>query len=151
MKMLKTILVALDGSKHAKRAAALAINLAQHYGSRLQFISVMKKPPARVSKEVQRYMEIEQLKGTPDQLVPDVAKNILAEAEKHARDKGVKDVRTIAKSGPVARTIVDVAKRQKADVIVMGSRGLGTVEGFLLGSVSHKVVSLAECNVMTVR
>jgi nucleotide-binding universal stress UspA family protein len=36
-------------------------------------------------------------------------------------------------------------------VIIMGSRGLGTVEGILLGSVSHKVVSLADCNVMTVR
>ena len=149
--MFKNILVALDGSKHAKRAAAVATDLAQRYEARLQFITVTKKPPARVSEELQRYMEIEQLKGTPDQLVPDVAKNILAEAEKHARDKGVKDVRTISKSGPVARTIVDVAKRQKADVIVMGSRGLGTVEGFLLGSVSHKVVSLAECNVMTVR
>jgi nucleotide-binding universal stress UspA family protein len=44
-----------------------------------------------------------------------------------------------------------VAKRREADVIIMGSRGLGTVEGILLGSVSHKVVSLADCKVMTVR
>ena len=149
--MFKNILVALDGSKHAKRAAVVATDLAQRYGSRLQFITVTKKPPARVSEELQRYMEVEQLKGTPDVLVSDVVKSILAEAEKHARNKGIKEVRTIAKSGPVARTIVDVAKRQKADVIVMGSRGLGALEGFLLGSVSHKVVSLADCNVMTVR
>lgn len=148
--MFKTILVALDGSKHAKRAANVAIDLAQRYGSRLHFITVTKNPP-RLSEELQRYMEVEHLKGTPDALVTDVAKNILAEAEKLARSKGLNEVKTIAKNGPVARTIVDVAKRQKADVIVMGSRGLGTVEGFLLGSVSHKVVSLAECNVMTVR
>jgi nucleotide-binding universal stress UspA family protein len=129
----------------------VAIDLAQHYGARLQFITVSKQPPARLSEELQRYMEIEQLKGTPDLLVTDVAKNILDEAEKRARSKGLKEVKTIAKTGPVARTIVDVAKRREADVIIMGSRGLGTVEGILLGSVSHKVVSLADCNVMTVR
>jgi nucleotide-binding universal stress UspA family protein len=149
--MFKKILVALDGSKHSSRAADVAIDLAQRYGSRLQFITVSKKPPAHLSEDLQRYMDIEQLKGTPDMLVTDVAKNILAEAEKRARSKGVKDVKTIAKTGLVARTIVDVAKRQQADVIIMGSRGLGTVEGLLLGSVSHKVVSLADCNVMTVR
>ena len=149
--MFKNILVALDGSKHSSRAADVAIDLAKHYGSRLQFITVSKKPPTRLSEDLQRYMDIEQLKGTPDMLVTDVAKNILSEAEKRARNKGLKNVKTIAKTGPVARTIVDVAKRQEADVIIMGSRGLGTVEGFLLGSVSHKVVSLAECNVMTIR
>ena len=149
--MFKNILVALDGSQHSSRAADVAIDLAQHYGARLQFITVSKQPPARLSEELQRYMEIEQLKGTPDLLITDVAKNILDEAEKRARSKGLKDVKTTAKTGPVARTIVDVAKRSEADVIIMGSRGLGTVEGILLGSVSHKVVSLADCNVMTVR
>jgi nucleotide-binding universal stress UspA family protein len=149
--MFKNILVALDGSQHSSRAADVAIDLAQHYGARLQFITVSKQPPARLSEELQRYMEIEQIKGTPDLLVTDVAKNILDEAEKRARSKGLTEVKTIAKTGPVARTIVDVAKRREADVIIMGSRGLGTVEGILLGSVSHKVVSLADCNVMTVR
>jgi nucleotide-binding universal stress UspA family protein len=149
--MFRNILVALDGSQHSSRAADVAIDLAQHYGARLQFITVSKEPPARLSEELQRYMEIEQLKGTPDALITDVAKNILAEADRRARGKGLKDVKTIAKTGPVARTIVDIAKRNEADVIVMGSRGLGTVEGILLGSVSHKVVSLANCNVMTVR
>jgi nucleotide-binding universal stress UspA family protein len=148
--MFKNILVALDGSKHAKRATVAATDIAQRYGSRLQFITVTKKSPA-LSEELQRYMEVEQLKGTADALVTEVARSILTEAEKYARGKGIKEVRTIAKTGPVARTIVDIAKRQKIDLIVMGSRGLSTVGGLLLGSVSHKVVSLADCNVMTVR
>jgi nucleotide-binding universal stress UspA family protein len=149
--MFKNILVALDGSKHAKRAAVVATDMAQHYKSRLQFITVTKPPPKRVSDELKRYMEIEHLTGKPEELVSDAVQKVLGEAEKHARKKGIKDVRTVAQSGPIARTIISYAKRQKADMIVMGCRGLGDVEGLLLGSVSHKVVSLADCAVMTVR
>lgn len=149
--MFKNIIVALDGSKHAKRAAVVAADMAQRYKSKLQFITVTKKPPPRISDELRHYMEIEQLTGTPEELISDAVEKVLADAEKHARKKGVKDVRTVAQSGPVARTIVNYAKRQKADVILLGCRGLGDVEGMLLGSVSHKVVSLADCSVMTVR
>ena len=149
--MFKTILVPLDGSKHAKRAAIVATDLALRYKSRLQFIAVTKKVPARISDELRHYMEIENLRGSPDQLVSDAVAKVLSDAEKHARKKGVKQVQRIAQSGPVARTIAAHAKRQKVDLIVMGRRGLGEAEGMLLGSVSHKVVNLADCPVMTVR
>ena len=149
--MFKNILVALDGSKQAKRAAIVATDLAQHYKSRLQFITVTKKPPPRISDELRHYMEVENLTGTPDELVSDAVAKILADAEKYARKKGLKQVQRLTQSGPVARTITGVAKRQKADLIVMGCRGLGEAEELLLGSVSHKVVSMADCPVMTVR
>ncbi len=149
--MFKNIIVALDGSTHAKRAAVIATDLAHRYASRLRFITVTKPPPKRISAELKHYIEIEHLSGKPEELVSDAVQKMLADAERHARRKGVKDVRAIAQSGPVARTIIGYAKRQKADLIVMGSRGLGDIEGLLLGSVSHKVVSLADCPVMTVR
>jgi nucleotide-binding universal stress UspA family protein len=91
------------------------------------------------------------MKKTPIRISDDAVEKILADAERHARNTGVKNVRTDAQSGPVAQTIVDFAKRQRVDLIVMGSRGLGDVEGLLFGSVSHKGESLANCNVMTVR
>jgi nucleotide-binding universal stress UspA family protein len=149
--MFKSILVALDGSRHSKRASVMATDLAQRYKSRLLFITVTKKPPPRISEELRHYMEIESLTGTPEELVSDAVAKILADAEKHARKKGVKQVKRIAQSGPVAQTITAVAKREKVDLIIMGCRGLGEAEGLLLGSVSHKVVSLADCPVMTVR
>ena len=149
--MFRNILVPVDGSKHAKRATVIATDLALRYKCRVQFITVTKKTPPRISDELRHYMEIENLRGTPDELVSDAVAKILADAEKHARKKGVKQVKKIAQSGPVARTIAGWAKRDKVDLIVMGCRGLGEAEGLLLGSVSHKVVSMADCPVMTVR
>jgi len=148
--MFKTILVPLDGSKHAKRAVVVATDLALRYESRLEFIAVTKKVSTRISEELRHYMEGEHL-GSPGDVVSDAVAKVLSDAENHARKKGVKQVQRTTQSGPVARTITDYAKRQKVDLIVMGSRGLGAAEAMLLGSVSHKVVSLADCPVMTVR
>jgi nucleotide-binding universal stress UspA family protein len=51
----------------------------------------------------------------------------------------------------LARTIAQEARRAKADLIVMGSRGLSDIEGFLLGSVSRQVVAVAGCPVLVVK
>lgn len=60
-------------------------------------------------------------------------------------------IRTVLAHGSVARTIVKVADRQKAGLIVIGSRGLSDVRGFLLGSVSRKVAASAHCPVLVVK
>jgi nucleotide-binding universal stress UspA family protein len=53
--------------------------------------------------------------------------------------------------GPLARTIARQAQRMKADLILIGSRGLSDIQGFLLGSVSRQVVSIAPCSVFVVK
>ena len=53
--------------------------------------------------------------------------------------------------GDPAAAILEVAKGRKADLIVMGSRGLGDLQGLLLGSVSHKVGHLADRTCITVK
>jgi nucleotide-binding universal stress UspA family protein len=53
--------------------------------------------------------------------------------------------------GDLAPQIAEVAKKRNVDMIVMGSRGLGDLQGLLLGSVSHNVASSAPCTCVIVR
>jgi nucleotide-binding universal stress UspA family protein len=149
--MFRRILVAVDGSTHAMRAAVAAIDIAHQYGSALEVITVVKKPSTEISEQLRHYMEVENIPATLEEMVDRRSQEILTQVEEHARKKGLFDVRKIAKPGQPARTIVDHAKQTGADLIVMGSRGLGDIEGLLLGSVSHKVSALAECSCLTVR
>lgn len=52
--------------------------------------------------------------------------------------------------GPEAESILRAAEKSKADLIVMGTRGLGALKGLLVGSVSRKVIHYASCPVMVV-
>ena len=75
---------------------------------------------------------------------------ILVEAKERAQSIGVAKVRTSSGSGDVTEAIMDMARRERSDIIVVGRRGRGQLTGLLLGSVSQKLVSLAPCLVLVV-
>ena len=58
--------------------------------------------------------------------------------------------RTLA-HGPLAQTIVGQARRVRADLILIGSRGLSDIQGFLMGSISRQVASITRCSVLVVK
>jgi nucleotide-binding universal stress UspA family protein len=60
-------------------------------------------------------------------------------------------IRSLLVHGAIASTIIKEARRRKADLIVLGSRGLSDVQGFLLGSVSRKVSLIAPCPVLVIK
>jgi nucleotide-binding universal stress UspA family protein len=83
---------------------------------------------------------------------------LLREAERSARialGQAATDPRTrlhhVLAHGPIARTIVRQARRMKADLILLGSRGLSDIRGFLLGSISRQVASIAPCSILVVK
>jgi nucleotide-binding universal stress UspA family protein len=80
-----------------------------------------------------------------------IAGELVADAEKRSRDKGVEDVVTKVREGPIARTIIECAQQEDVDMIVIGSRGFGNIEATLRGGVSHRVELLANCPVLTVK
>ena len=83
---------------------------------------------------------------------------LLREAERSARvalGQASTDPRTrlhhVLAHGPIARTIVRQARRVKADLILLGSRGLSDIRGFLLGSISRQIASIAPCSILVVK
>lgn len=149
--MFKTIVLAVDGSKHAMRAATAAIDLAKEHGSKLHALTVRRARSAAVDEELRRFMEIEHLTSVPEEMVEDESKKLTSYVRQKAADNGVKKIETVIRTGDPAQCISEFANEVGADLIVMGSRGLGDVGGLLLGSVSHKVTSLSPCSCLIVR
>jgi nucleotide-binding universal stress UspA family protein len=79
------------------------------------------------------------------------AQFMLDKALDSVRRAEVKNVEFEVEEGPVARTIVARAKHHRVDMIVIGSRGMGDIEGALRGGVSHRVGILAKCPVLVVK
>ncbi len=76
---------------------------------------------------------------------------LLESAEREAHDEGVESVETFARVGDAADAILDIAEEQKADLIVVGNKGMTGATRFLLGSVPNKVSHHAPCSVLIVR
>ena len=148
--MFSNILVAVDGSDHALKAADAACALAKVHGARLVVLTVAK-PVKGMSQNVKEYMYAEHIAGEPQYVLSEMARSVLTEVENRARKLSLANVKTVVREGQPARRIVEYAKEHDVDLIVMGSRGLGDIGGMLLGSVSHKVNSLAECSCLTVK
>jgi nucleotide-binding universal stress UspA family protein len=148
-RMFKTILCCVDGSTHALRAAEHACALAQKFEASLTLLTVAKE--LRPSEQVKRFIELEHLSGEPQYVLDEYTEAIMEKAKDVAESYGLKGVKAEVKTGNPARTIMEFAERKKVDTIVLGRRGMGDVEGVLLGSVSHKVASLAKCTVITTR
>lgn len=143
--MFERILVAVDGSSGADKALGLAASLQALCSGELLVLTVYRHHSLlEASMSMVRPEEPENL----DDALRDYATQLAEDAKARARAAGATNVRGFVKSGQPARTIVKFAEEHDADLIVVGSRGLGDVEGFLLGSVSHKVTSLARCPVL---
>jgi len=145
--MFERILVPVDGSDGSLAALERAVELQGKFDSELLILCVYRHYSLlEASMSMVRPDAPENL----DDAMREYATGVVENAKKFAADHGAKDVRGFVKSGPPARTIVGFSKDRNVDLIVLGSRGLGDVEGFLLGSVSHKVTSLSHCPTLVV-
>lgn len=145
--MFERILVPVDGSDGALAALKLAVQMQACHDSELLILCVYRHYSLlEASMSMVRPDKPENL----DDSMRAFAGDLVEKAKAFAVEQGANQVRGFVKSGPPARTIVGFAKDRDASLIVLGSRGLGDVEGFLLGSVSHKVTSLADCPVLVV-
>jgi nucleotide-binding universal stress UspA family protein len=149
--MIRSVLVAVDGSEPGGRALDLAGDIAARCDTALTLLHVQAQPAhGGVPKDLEDYARIEHVELTEAQMVREVGEELLPRAEARARGAGAETVTTALEIGDPAGVIADYAKANAVDLIVMGRRGLGAIGGLLLGSVSHKVTQLAPCACMTV-
>jgi len=176
--MMKSILVATDGSAHAIKAVALAADLAARYRARLTILHTYlsgadstklrsladrKALGADLRKLLDNY-EIDAQRmmiGDPDgmpypilaprELVAAIGAQVADRAARQAKKIGAKRIEVKIVDGDPADAVLAQAKKAKADTIVLGSRGLSDFKGFFLGSVSHKVSARAACTCITVK
>jgi nucleotide-binding universal stress UspA family protein len=145
----KRILVGLDGSEHGLRTAETAARLAATFGAELHFLTVTR--PYEVSPEVQGYLETENLLGEPSYVLDEETQTVVGKARAIAEQNKVRKVLTVVREGKPAGVLVDYARDNQMDLLVVGSRGVGELEAVFFGSVSQKVSQLAGCSVLIVR
>jgi nucleotide-binding universal stress UspA family protein len=135
----RRILVGYDGSKQSERALEVALHIAQADDARLLVVAVARppEPPTRVET-------IGVLENAQEHFEQDF-KRIAA----RAHDLEVELETTILVGHPIEQ-LVHRAETERADLIVLGRRGVSRFERMLLGSTSEKVLRYAHCPVMIV-
>jgi nucleotide-binding universal stress UspA family protein len=141
VQMFKSILWATDGSEHAARALPYVKDLAQAGdGTSITIAHVVETGHGAGAVFLPRRAE-------EDQIVKDLTRTT---DELRANGFSVSlEINDEVGTRP-AYEVAEIARRANADLIVAGSRGLSTLGGLLLGSVTHRLLHIAPCPVLVV-
>lgn len=169
--MIKHVLVATDGSDQARQAVEIAATIAKSLDAPITILHViqhgvraaeairlargddhLRRGPIVQERTVVSANEVFQsVQGDIGEAASVLGELIVENAAEEARSIGAGDVHTRVEPGDYAETVLAVAEEIGADMIVVGSRGLGRLTGMVLGSVSQKIVEHAGCSVTVVR
>ncbi len=147
------ILVCTDGSESSQRALKEAAVIAQGCNVEEAAVLHVHDPAVDATFPYHESITAEQMENFEKMMEENKkeSEKILSKAAKFLENKNIR-TRTILKEGHPSHTIVNVAKEGGFDMIVLGSRGLGGLKKFFLGSVSNAVVQEAEnCSVLVVK
>lgn len=176
--MVKKVLIATDGSDHARKAVEFGSDIAAKYDAEVVLVHVLLRD--ELSENLRHMAEVEYQAGeggqplseaiaaipegrfpvtnlqpktaqTPGAVLRAVADQILTDAERRAREHGVSRVSRQVEDGDPIKRILEVAKDAGADLIVTGARGLSDLKAMMVGSVSHKLSHLSPVTCITVR
>ena len=136
--MFEIILVAVDGSKHSDAAFDVATNIAQKYGSQLSVLHVFQGGTGAGTL----------VSSTDEDVNRSIGQQVLNSYEETAKEMGLQNVDILLQEGDAAKRIMETANEIKCGLLILGSRGRGGFKDLLLGSVSHKVTSHADCPVL---
>jgi nucleotide-binding universal stress UspA family protein len=137
--VFEVIIWASDGSDHADRALDYARELAEANSSRLAAVHVKEIMVGRAG-------------GYPVQIDEDEVERKIQRQAKDLKDAGINAGYELrgATAGGAAHALADAANDVGADLIVVGTRGQGPIQGLLLGSVTQRLLHVAPCPVLAV-
>jgi nucleotide-binding universal stress UspA family protein len=148
---VKKILMAIDKSGYKDKITVYAVMLAKVLGADLTAIHVLDKSSLGFVGGLLSYYRGGKIEVYVDALKKQ-AEELLAEAEVLGKKEGVRmNVEVLMHSPSIAEGIIDYAKRNDMELIVVGTKGLTGVEKFLIGSVASNVIAHAHCPVMAIR
>lgn len=149
LNLRKKILVAIDGSPQSDKAAEEAVRMAagnrSQFKSRIYAMLVLPNAPANTYTDF-----LPSRPPTEQEKWEELRSKIFYVIEKDAQEADIPlEIKVVY--GDPADELVEFAKREEMDVIIIGSSGKGFLRRKLLGSVSHKVAKYASCSVYIVR
>jgi nucleotide-binding universal stress UspA family protein len=145
MNAFKNIVVPVDFSSHSDEAVRIAADLSIRYEGALTLVYVFQPVHDPMPEGYVLY--------TPTQITEMTQhfERLLGASKKQAEGAGAVDVQTRLLQGFVTAELLEFARKQRADLIVMGTHGRTGVAHALLGSVAERVLRKAPCPVLTVR
>lgn len=144
--MYKKILVPLDGSERSIKALDHAISLAEKFSAKITLVNVIPILPPYTDTTIDRLGHVQQ--SIIDELLKS-GHDLLDQYVSSFSDKNIEMDQHIIIGNP-AKEILDKAKLEDYDLIVIGSRGLGEIKGYIMGSVSNRVSRHATCPVLII-
>lgn len=148
--MIKKILLAIDGSKHSKKAISYAKELAGQINAEIVLINIGPVPLIYLLNYQPTMIKTDILPKEVEERIKEQGESVLKQARELLKKTNIK-VSTHFEYGHPAESICEYAEKNKFDLIIIGSRGLSEFKELLLGSVSNKVVHMCHCPVLVVK
>ncbi len=148
--MLKTIVVATDGSEAGEKALADAIDLARKLNADLHAVHVIQAGLYPSSLFMDNAVPVDTAQQAVYEMLEREAEEILARAVDKGADAGI-TITTHRQFGDPGTEIIAVAEEIGADLIIVGSRGRNRIDRFFLGSVSSFVVDHSPIATLVIR
>jgi nucleotide-binding universal stress UspA family protein len=146
--LFKRILYCTDGSASASAAGPTAGQIADKFAAALTVLHVVDLPSSSYS--AQHWAGFRLSQDEAQRIADEARAQVLSAAKSALLDcRAAYEFRQ--ETGNPAAVILRVAVEEGSDLIVLGSRGMGAVKGFMMGSVSDRVSHHPPCSVLIVR
>ena len=150
--MFKKILIPIDGSEQSVNGLKIACELAK--SDKFIYLNILSiyKYHSFTERSLSMMIGGTQKADNLEDVLATNSREIVANAKKIAVESGIdkERVRGFVREGQTAKAILEFAKYNDTDLIVIGKQGKGDLSGYLLGGNSHKVSGLAKCPVLVV-